>query len=135
MLTLSKLHEIQTCLIDFTFAFPQDDVKTTIFVCDPPGVELNIDKNKYALNLSKNVYGLKDAECTWWEHLTTNLGELGFKHSEVVTYIFTSDRYIVICYVDNCLMCFLRKALATLLQNLLLQTKHQKRQGLNLTLE
>ena len=62
MLTLSKLHEMCTRSIDFTLAFPQADVKATIFVHNPPGVELHTDKNKYVLKLLKNVYGLKDAD-------------------------------------------------------------------------
>ena len=65
MLTLSKLHNMWTRSIDFTLAFPQADVKATIFLHTPPGVELDTDKNKYVLRLLKNVYGFKDAARTW----------------------------------------------------------------------
>ena len=95
---------MKTRSIDFTLAFPQADVKTAIFLHSLPGVELDADKNKYVLKLLKNVYGLKDAGRTWWDHLTYNLGQLQFKPSGIDPCVFICGQNILVCYVDDCLI-------------------------------
>ena len=72
LLVLSKIHGLHTKCIDFTLAFPQADVKIPIYLHTPPGIQLNEgeSQDKMVLKLKKNLYGLRDAGRTWWQHLS-----------------------------------------------------------------
>ena len=56
------------------------------------------------LKLTKNLYGLKDAGCTWFEHLSDGLIDMGFMATSSDPCIFTKDDTIIILYVNDCVI-------------------------------
>ena len=83
MLTLSKIHNLHTKSIDFILAYPQADVKIPIYLFTPQGVIIGNGSRDVVLRLRKDLYGLKDAGRTWWEHLSTELPDLDLKQSQL----------------------------------------------------
>ena len=70
--------------IDFVMAYTQADVKTDIFMQLPSGTTIQgVDPNKHLLKLQKNLYGLKDGQVTWNQHIKTGLLSRGFHQSKV----------------------------------------------------
>jgi hypothetical protein len=55
------------------------------------------------LKLLKNLYGLKDAGLTWFEHLKNRLIQGGLKQSLVEPCIFVKGTLILLVYVDDCI--------------------------------
>ena len=62
------------------------------------------NRNDYVLKLIKNLYGLRDASKTWFEHLKKGLLDLGFKPSAIDPCIFYKRGLTLIVYVDDCLI-------------------------------
>jgi len=58
------------------------------------------------LKLRKNLYGLKDAGRTWYEHIRDGLIRQGFKISAVDPCLFTKEEVILILYVDDAVIIF-----------------------------
>ena len=56
------------------------------------------------LLLLKNLYGLKDAGLTWYEHLTSGLTNIGFTPTRSDPCVFTIDKDIIIMCVDDCVI-------------------------------
>ena len=116
MLTLSVIHQLYTTSIDFTLAFPQADVETTIYMEVPLGCE--VPEGDYVCLLLKNLYGLKQAAKTWFECLRDSLiapeeqGGYGFKQSVIDPCIFYKDGLILISWVDDCLIFSTKKEIA-----------------------
>ena len=116
MLTLSVIHSLHTKSIDFTLAFPQADVEPVIYMEVPLGCE--VPEGDYVCLLLKNLYGLKQAAKTWFEHLRDTLtldeklGGYGFKQSKIDPCIFFRDGLILISWVDDCLIFSRSKDLA-----------------------
>ena len=108
MLTLSIIHNLHTTSIDFTLAFPQADVDATIYMEVPLGCE--VPEGDYVCLLLKNLYGLKQAAKTWFEHLRDTLildealGGYGFVQSQIDPCIFFKESVILISWVDDCLI-------------------------------
>jgi hypothetical protein len=80
--------------IDFVMAYPQADVKTDIYMKVPKGATIKLnekasDEQQHLLKLRKNLYGLKDAGLTWFEHARDGLLKRGFKQSNVDPCLFT----------------------------------------------
>ena len=65
LLVLSKIHNLHTKSIDFVQAYPQADIKVTIYLHTPQGVSFGDKHQDVVLQLKKNLYGLKDTELTW----------------------------------------------------------------------
>eukprot|EP00957_Ditylum_brightwellii_P001023 81343-Ditylum_brightwellii.AAC.1 len=76
---MSKLYNLNSRSIDFVLAYPQAEVKTTIYLTLPEGIKISTDGEDAVLKLKKNLYGLKYAGRTWWEHLSLGLDKLGFR--------------------------------------------------------
>ena len=103
MLTFAEIHNLHTRSIDFTLAFPQADVKVDIYMELPLGCSTDLDGD-YVLKLVKNLYGLRDASKTWFEHLKKGLLDLEFVASSVDPCIFYKKGMTLIIYVDDCLV-------------------------------
>lgn len=88
---------------------PQALIKTDIFLHTPQGIEFDKDLQKYVLKLIRNLYGIKDAVRTWWQHLSSSLEELGFIPSKIDPCVYMKGKTILVCYVDNCLVLSLAK--------------------------
>ena len=106
MLIFSEIHHLHTRSIDFTLAFPQADVKVDIYMDLPLGCSSSdgVDNKQYVLKLIKNLYGLKDAGKTWFEHLKTGLESLGYTSSAIDPCIFYKKNCVILVYVDDCLV-------------------------------
>ena len=87
--------------IDFVMA-TQADVKTDIFMQLPSGTTIQgVYPNKHVLKLQKNLYGLKDGQVTWHEHIKTGLLSPGFRQSKVDTCLFIKGTVLLVLYVDD----------------------------------
>ena len=65
--------------IDFIMGYSQAKVKMNIFMKLPTSTTLpNADPNKCLLKLQQNLYGLKNGQVTWHEHMKAGLKECGF---------------------------------------------------------
>lgn len=116
MLTLAVIHNLYTTSIDFTLAFPQAEVETTIYMEVPLGCE--VPEGDYVCLLLKNLYGLRQAAKTWFKHLRDHLiakqseGGYGFQQSAIDPCIFFHEGIILIFWVDDCLIFSTKKELA-----------------------
>ena len=61
-------------------------------------------KQHHKLKLLQNLYGLKDAGATWFNHLKQGLLRRDFKQSEVDPCLFYKTDLVLIVYVDDCIM-------------------------------
>ena len=104
LLVLSKIHNLHTKSIDFVQAYPQADIKVTIYLHTPQGVSFGDKHQDVVLQLKKNLYGLKDAELTWWEMISKGLPDLGFEQTETYQYVFKKKNVIILIYVDDCII-------------------------------
>ena len=98
---LSKLTNLLTKTVDFTQAYPQAKIKSEIYLKYPAGVVLTQYKGDVVLKLLNNLYGLKDAGLTLFEHLSDGLEDIGFKSTASDPYIFVKGTDIIILYVDD----------------------------------
>ena len=85
-------------------AYPQAALKSTIFLHSPPGVELSKHKGEVVLKLLKNLYGLKHAVRTWYEHLSEGLDAMGFAPTISDPCILVRRTDIIVLYVDDCIV-------------------------------
>ena len=104
LLTISKLHNLSTKSVDFVQAYPQALVKSVIFLKTPPGVQLSNDGGEKVLRLVRNLYGLKDAGRTWFQHLSAGLDAMGFIPTQSDPCVFIRRTSIIILYVDDCII-------------------------------
>ena len=103
LMTLANLHGLHTKSVDFVQAYPQAKAKTTI-LRTPQGIELNKNNGDSVLKLERNLYDLKDAGRTWFEHLTGKLDEMGFLATESDPCVFTKGTDVIVLYVDDCII-------------------------------
>jgi Reverse transcriptase (RNA-dependent DNA polymerase) len=65
-------------------AYPQAKVSTdNVYIDIPQGVHFKGNPKNFCLHVLQNIYGGKDARCTWSLHLDAGLKELGFIQSNV----------------------------------------------------
>ena len=56
------------------------------------------------LKLLRNLYGLKDASKTWFEHLTEGLERMGFRSTTSDPCIYKRGDDIIVLCVDDCII-------------------------------
>ena len=88
MLILSVIHQLESRSIDFTLAYPQALVKTNIYLYLPRGIKINQNGKDTILKLICNLYGLKDASKTWFEHCSEAFQKMGYVPSNVDPSVF-----------------------------------------------
>ena len=103
-MTIAKLHNLHTKSVDFVQAYPQANIKSSIYLHPPAGVILNRSRGDMVLKLIRNVYGLEDAGKTWFEHLIEGLEGLGFKPTESDPCIYIRGSNIIVLYEDDCII-------------------------------
>jgi len=106
VLLLSVLLNLHCCQVDFTQVFPQADIDIPVFLCMPAGWKYT-DTNShddYCLELTKNLYGPKQAERGWFLHLQDGLISKGFQQSTIDPCLFIQSDCILIVYTDDCLI-------------------------------
>ena len=104
LLIMANLHNLHTKSIDFVQAYPQARIKTNIFLYPPPGVEFANNNDQTVLRLKRNLYELRDAGRTWYEHIMDGLTSIGFSACESDPCILTHGSDILILYVDDCVI-------------------------------
>ena len=109
-MTIAKLYNFHTKSVDFVQAYPQAELKHTIFLRPPPGVDLATDKEEMVLRLIRNLYGLKDAGRPWYEHLKEDLDAMEFIPTENNPCILINGIDIIVLYVDDCIIISQTKA-------------------------
>eukprot|EP00957_Ditylum_brightwellii_P073416 5579011-Ditylum_brightwellii.AAC.1 len=92
---MSKLYNLNTRSIDFVLAYPQAEVKSTIYLFPPLDIIISGNGKDYVLKLKKNLYGLKDTDMC----------------------AFKKDGVIIIVYVNDCLIFANSKEEADKVQN------------------
>ena len=105
LLTLAKINGQHTKTVDFVQAYPQAPAKSTVFLRTPPGIELESNKQTNTLlKLKKNLYGLKDAGRTWFQHLVEGLEQMGFSPTQSDPCVFIRKSDTIVLYVDDCII-------------------------------
>ena len=109
ILTIAKIHKLDTKVIDFVLAFPQAKLDVDVFMEVPAGMVLTgvpggNQRSLYVLSLNRSLYGLKQASANWYEMLTKGLQDRGFKSSNVDPCVQISDKAIILVYVDDCIV-------------------------------
>ena len=104
LLVFSKIYTLYTKFIDFVQAYPQADIKVTIYLHMSQGVNFGDKDQDVVLQLKKNLYGLKDAGLTWWEMISKGLLDLGFEQTETDQCVFKKENVIMFIYVDDCII-------------------------------
>ena len=88
--------------IDFIMAYMQGKVKMDIYMKLPIGTTLpNLDLAKHLLELEQNLYGLKDGQVTWHEHIKLGLHECGFEQSSINPCLFIIGQVLLVLYINN----------------------------------
>jgi Reverse transcriptase (RNA-dependent DNA polymerase) len=101
-LVLALLGGWSTRQLDFVQVYPQAKVSTNnVFIEIPQGVDFAGCRKYYCLHILQNIYGGKDAGCTWSIHLDTGLKELGFQQSKVDKCLYDHGHTLFLVYVDN----------------------------------
>jgi hypothetical protein len=87
-------------------AFPQADLEISVYMelligFDAPEGESCIS---YVLKLDKSLYGLKQAEYSWFSKLSNGLQDHGFVQSSIDPCVFFNHKCIILTYVDDCII-------------------------------
>ncbi len=91
--------------IDVTTPFLYGDIKDTIYLSIPDG--LNIDRNRFVFRLNKALYGLRTSSRTWTDLLHQHLLRIGYvETSEKCIYKHEQNRKLtlLLTYVDDILI-------------------------------
>lgn len=112
LITLAVINEWHMRSIDFVLAYPQAPVKTDIYMKPPtvppgfviPDLPSPADRSNFVYKLLQNLYGLKDAGKTWYDHLEKGLIKRGWKKSQIDGCLFTKRGIILIVYVDDAIL-------------------------------
>ena len=109
ILTIAKIHNLDTKVIDFVLAFPQAKLDVDVFMEIPAGMMLSgvsasNQRSMYVLKLNRSLYGLKQASANWYEMLSKGLKDRKFEPSKVDPCVFIGKNSIILCYVDDCIV-------------------------------
>ena len=116
LLILSLVHNWHTRQIDFVLAYPQAKVSHDLYMLVPDKFKVQNGKlqmdqaapppwqQKYKMKLLQNLYRLKDAGATWFNHLKKGLLDRGFTQSQVDPCLFYKKDLILITYVNDCIL-------------------------------
>jgi hypothetical protein len=111
MLILSIL-DLKTHQIDYAQAFPQAKLDDPVFLKIPQGWYISNrtlhqhedNDTTHYLWLKCSLHGIKQAAHDWFKYLCTGLQDLGFTQSSTDCCLFLTKDFIIIVYVDNCLI-------------------------------
>jgi len=106
LLILTLLLGLKSRSVDFTLAFTQAPIDMPTYLDLPTGFSIEGDSNDYVLELTKTLYGLRQAGFNWFETLKQHLHSIGFAQSSIDPCCFIRDDLILLCYVDDCLIFF-----------------------------
>ena len=83
-------------------AYTQAKAKADIYMTLRKATTIqNVDPSKHLLKLQQNLYGLKDGQVTWHDHIKKGLKERGFTPSKVDPCLFIKGLVLLVLYTDN----------------------------------
>ena len=86
--TVALLLNLQSIQVDYMAAFPQAPLSNDFCVEIPRGYR---EKNK-VYKLKRNLYGLKQAACNFFEHLKDKLIKQGIRQTSWILVCFSTKR-------------------------------------------
>ena len=106
ILTISKLHNLDSKAINFLLAFPQSDFEEDIWMYLPIGFQVDghteaSSKRSFLLKLNKNLFGLKQGSYNWYEKMKKSLVDQDFKPSDIDPCLYIGNGMIIITYVED----------------------------------
>ena len=109
ILSIEKIHNLDSKAIDFVLAFPQADLKEDIWMQPPVGFQIYCQTEAESekccvLKLNKNLYGLKQGIFNWYEKLKTSMVDKYFKPSDIDPCLYIGNKMIILTYVDDCII-------------------------------
>ena len=92
--------------MDFVLAYPHAPAEVPLYMHFPKGYEFKdgISEDTHVLELTKNIYGQKQAGRVWNKYLDEGLGEIGFKPSKMDPCLYFCSHIALLVYIDNCIM-------------------------------
>jgi len=109
MLALAALNWWEIDHMDVATAFLNSPVNHDIYMLIPEGIEL-LDPNRpvsmTVCKLNMALYGLKEAQILWYEHIDEFLLSVGFRKSinDVNLYLTPDRELVLLLYVDDLLL-------------------------------
>ncbi len=83
-------------------AYPQAPIKMDIYMELPQGIQTKHQNSKdHVLKMEKNIYGQKQAGCTWNSFLMNKLMSIGFTTSLIDDCVFFCNDIIFMVFVDD----------------------------------
>eukprot|EP00957_Ditylum_brightwellii_P144572 11012538-Ditylum_brightwellii.AAC.1 len=89
ILVVAILDAWATRQVDFVMTYAQADIEFDLYMNLPKGVQVS-DRSRgtHVLKLLKNVYGQKQADRVWYNHLKDRLVKIGFTQSAIDECVF-----------------------------------------------
>ena len=82
--------------------YTQAKIKMDIYLQLPKGTTIpGANSTKHLLKVQQNLYGLKDGQVTWHEHIKAGLKEQGFHQSTVDPCLFIKGKVLLVLNIDN----------------------------------
>jgi len=104
LFAIAAAHDLELEQMDVKTAFLYGEIKETVFVELPPGVDPSIDRKTKVCKLRKGLYGLKQSPSIWYKTLSDFLKSQGF-HPLLADYsVFIKGDIIIAAYVDDLLI-------------------------------
>jgi len=106
VLLLSVLLNLYCHQVNFTQAFLQANIDVPVFLQLPVGWQYTDkdDNTDYCLELTKNLYGTKQAVHGWFLHLHDVLISKGFQQSQINPCLFIRLDCLLVVYTNDCLI-------------------------------
>ncbi|MBW0525125.1 hypothetical protein O181_064840 [Austropuccinia psidii MF-1] len=102
LIAFSSVNKLQFHQSDIKSAFLNAQLKETVYLAVPQGLEL--DKQRFCLRLNKEIYGLRQAPLAWYKQLKNWLRLVKFSVCTLDLCVFYRDRKIPVwlyLHVDN----------------------------------
>ena len=95
---------LENATISFVLVYLQLYIETSLYMLIPLGAKFQgRSRDNYILKLKQNLYGQKQAEWFWHQHLHSRLMKLGFIQSKQNKCIYFKNDFVIMIYVDNCI--------------------------------
>ena len=108
LLVVVKIHNLNYKIINFVLAFLQADLTIPVYMELPevvnPIYEIDSNIRRYVLRLNKYLYEIKYSGHNWFEKLRSGLTDRYFVQIQVDKCVFYRYGYIILTYVDYCII-------------------------------
>ena len=105
ILFMAMTQKWKTKQLDFVQAFPQAPVEQDLYIDVPKGCKVNDnDVSLWALKVTMNLYGQKQAGRVWNDYLIEGLCKIGFSQSKNDPCILWRNGVIIIIYTDDTIL-------------------------------